>query len=162
MQPIVLTYNEPLIRSVVWSFWRRTVGWGFLTALVFVGVAIATLCISGDRGWLLGVFVSTFILGLSFVLALFVVHYRSSLARFRRMKEPKATLELFDDKFRVTSDVGSSEIVWGAVTDLWKFKDYWLLFLSKAQFITLPLDALTSENRHFIESQVTKNRGRGT
>jgi len=89
---------------------------------------------------------------LMFTVALYVNHYRASLDRLRRMHSPEAIFEPSDQSFRVTSDLGATDVGWNAITEIWRFPDFWLLFLSRAQFITLPLADLDSEDREHILS----------
>jgi len=70
------------------------------------------------------------------------------------MQSPLATFEVGDERFRVTSDVGSSELSWGAIIEVWQFSEFWLLFFSRAQFITLPLADLNSEAQELILSRL--------
>ena len=48
------------------------------------------------------------------------------------MKSKEVTLEILDDKFRMTSDVGSSEMKWTVIVKVWRFPEFWLLFYSPA------------------------------
>jgi len=154
MNTFELHYSETLIRKAVWAFWRRTMGWRFFVAVALLLVALVYLVASGDRSWLVGVFASVLGLAGAFAVALYVVHYRGSITRLRRMRSPQGTFEVGDDRFRVASDLGSSELSWSAVTEVWRFPEFWLLFLSRAQFITLPLADLDSEARELILSRV--------
>ncbi len=150
MKPFQLHYSEPLIRSAVWAFWRRVTGWRYFVAIALVlGSCIYSIS-SGDRSWWVGVSASVLCLAIIFALALYVIHYRGAITRFRRMQSPVATFEARSDHFRVTSDLGSSELSWSAIVEIWQFPEFWLLFVSRAQFITLPLADLDSEARDFI------------
>ena len=73
------------------------------------------------------------------------------------MQSPEATFEVGDDRFRITSDVGSSELLWSTITEVWQFPEFWLLFFSRAPFITLPLADLDNEARELILSRATSH-----
>ena len=150
MKMFKLHYSEALIRSAVWAFWRRVTGWRYFVAIALVLGSFIYSISSGDRSWLVGVSASVLCLPVIFSVALYVIHYRGAITRFRRMQSPEATFEAGDDRFRVTSDVGSSEMSWSTVTEVWQFPEFWLLFFSRAQFITLPLADLDSEARELI------------
>jgi hypothetical protein len=45
---------------------------------------------------------------------------------------------------------------------VWQFRDFWLLFFSPAQFITLPLADLDSEARDLILSRVRSHGAKVT
>jgi len=99
-------------------------------------------------------------LAVIFAATLYFVHYRASLTRFRRMNSPDATLEMGAETFRLASDVGNSEMPWRAITQIWRFRDFWLVFLSPAQFITLPLADLDVEAREFLLEKVKPFKAR--
>ena len=73
------------------------------------------------------------------------------------MKTPEATLELGYDRFRITSDVGSSEIEWSLITQVWCFKNVWLLFFSAGEFMTLPVTDISPESKSFIAKKAKAN-----
>ena len=150
MPPIKLHYSETLVRRAVKAFWWRTTGWSYVLAFLLLLVGFTSLVWSGDRSWWVGLFGTVLGFAVAFGAALYIVHYRASLTRFRRMRAPEGTIELGEDRFRITSDVGSSELLWSVVTELWRFPDFWLLFVSRAQFITLPTANLDPSARAFI------------
>lgn len=160
MTPVILHYTEPLVRKAVGAFWWRTVGWGFLVALSVSAVCLGYLLVAGERSWFVGVVGAALALGLTFIAALYFVHLRGSLARFRRMKVKEAKLEGGPDKLRLSSDVGASEVSWAAVSRVWRFEGFWLLFFSPAQFVTLPLADLGGEAQNFIIAKVLSCGGK--
>jgi len=42
-------------------------------------------------------------------------------------------------------EVGDGTMRWSAISEIWRFRDFWLLSFSKSQFITLPLADLTPD-----------------
>lgn len=153
MNSFQLHYSESLIRKAVWAFWWRATGWRFFIGMAMVLAPLIYMVANGERSWWVGVCAAVFCLGVIFTVALYVVHYRGAITRFRRMKSPEATFEVEDERFRVTSDVGSSELSWSTIIEVWQFPDFWLLFFSRAQFITLPLADLDDEARELILSR---------
>jgi hypothetical protein len=69
-----------------------------------------SLIISGDRSWFVGMAGTVVMMGVFVSVAVYFVHYRASLGRFRRLKRPEALLEIDEDGFRVTSDRGSVKL----------------------------------------------------
>jgi hypothetical protein len=108
MEPIRLSYSESLIRRAVLAFWFRVTGWRFFIAFALVLVPFTYLVAIGDRSWWVGVFGSILVLAVLFAFALYFVHYRASITKFRAMKNPEATFEAGEERFRVCSDIGSS------------------------------------------------------
>ena len=150
MKSIKLHYSEALIRRTVRAFWFRVTGLPFFIALFLVFASLVYSLRTGDRSWYVGMVGTVFVIGLMFTVALYVNHYRASLDRLRRMHTPEAIFEPSDQSFRVTSDLGVTDVGWNAITEIWRFPDFWLLFLSRAQFITLPIADLDSEDREDI------------
>ena len=75
------------------AFWWRVVGIRFVIAMVVMAVGLVVLVSGGDRSWFVGVLATVLALGVAFVVAIYVVHYRHSLREFRKkMGDPQATL----------------------------------------------------------------------
>jgi len=155
-----LHYSDALVRRAVSAFWWRTVGWQFVLAVVALAGGLGYMLLNGDRSWFVGA--CGVVLGLGFVLlaALYFVHLRGSLERFQRMRVKEATLEADSEKVVMTSDVGKSELKWSAVGDLWRFEGFWLLFVSRAQFVTLPVADLPQDVQEFIVERVRSRGGK--
>lgn len=158
MTNLNLHYSEALVRRAIRSYWVRHVGLFFpavaLALTVYVGYRFAT----GDRSWVVGVMATTVVLSFVMMAATYLVHLRRSLERLRRMGAPEATLELGEERFRITSGSGSSEIEWSLVRQVWRFQDVWILFFSAAEFMLLPTAQLPADAREFI---LTKARSAG-
>ena len=149
-----LHYSEPLLRRAIRAFWWRATGWSYFVVLAFLLATFVCFLVTGNRSWWVGVVGAVLGLGLVTAAAMYVVHFRSSMARFRRMKEKEATFEMFDDRFRIVSDIGSTELSWTVVVKVWKFREFWLLFYSASQFTTLPLSGLDAESQAFLLDRV--------
>ena len=159
-QTIVLNYDKSLIRSAVLSFWRRTLGLSYIFALLLLSSALGFSFSNGDRSWFIGVIATILVLGILFATALFIIHYSASTRKLHNTNPPRAELTLSDSGFVMSSSIGSSILSWTAITELWQFPQFWLLFLSKAQFITLPLTNVSLEAQSFILQQVRANGGK--
>jgi hypothetical protein len=149
-----------MIRRAVNAFWWRVVGWRYLIAELVVAASFVSLIISGDRSWLVGLIGAALVFGTLFPGALYLVHYRGSLGRLRRMRSPEATFEPGADGFRVASDAGLAEIPWAQVTELWRFPEFWLVLFSPAQFMTLPTADLDEGVRSLLVESVKSHGGR--
>lgn len=155
-----LQYSEPLLRQAVFAFWRRTVGVGFFLALALIACALGFLLWRGDRSWFVGALGAFLVFGLGFALLVYFVHLRNTLAKFKGMGAPIATLSLEDASFTMSSGLGSTSLQWSAVTEVWCFPSFWLLLFSKAQFVTLPLISVPAETQAFILSRVSAAGGK--
>jgi len=160
MKPITLHYSETLMRRAVMAFWFRITGWRFFVAGIISIFSLIYLLLNGNRSWEVGVMGTVVAFAIVISITVYVVHYRSAINRFRRMRIPEGTFESGDETFRITSDVGSTELSWKTIREVWRFPDFWLVFFSPALFITLPTADLDDEAREFIASQIKSHGGK--
>jgi hypothetical protein len=142
------------------AFWLSVTGWRFCVPGMLLLASIIYLLAIGDRSWFVGVAGTVFIFAVILALTIYIVHYRSAMKRFRQMRKPEGTFEPGQDMFRMTSDVGSTELSWKTVTEVWRFPDFWLLFFSRSQFVTLPTAALSGEACEFILDRIESHGGK--
>jgi hypothetical protein len=154
MEPLRLHYTEALLRRAVRAFWWAETGWSFVVPMALITAWFATLVWRGDRAWWVGALGA--LLGFCVLISatVYVTHYRAAFRRLRRMRVPQATVELGPERVRLASDVAVTEVEWRAFTGVRRFPDFWLLYLSRAEFITLPLADLPDEARSFILAKV--------
>jgi YcxB-like protein len=162
MHRATLVYSKPLVRRAVLHFWWRVVGLRFLAALALVAIGLGGLVYGGDSSWLVGVLASVLALGILFAAALYVVHSRSSLRALAAMGNPSATLEACAASLSIASGAGAATLPWSSITEIWRFETCWLLLLSRAQFLTLPLVDLAPDAAAFILERVRTAGGRVT
>jgi drug/metabolite transporter (DMT)-like permease len=155
-----LEYSVPLLREAVAGFWRRSVGVGMLIALAVCAGMLGVLLVQGDRSWVVGLLGAVVTLGAAFVVAIYAVHYRNAIQKLRDMGSPRATFRASDSSFTVSSDLATSTVPWSTVTQIWKFKNCWLLLFSKAQFMTLPLASVPQDMQAFVLARVAAAGGR--
>lgn len=129
-------------------------------ALAALGAGVAFFIVQGERGWFVGVGATIFILAIVFTATIFLHQYKGSLNRLQQMQPPEATLALTDEGFTVASNVGASTLKWEAITELWVHPQYWLLFLSSAQYITLPTADISRERLETIKDRVAASGGK--
>ncbi|TLY18872.1 MAG: YcxB family protein, partial [Nitrospirae bacterium] len=114
-----LIYSEALLRQAVFAFWRRSVGVSFLVALLVAALGLGVLVTQGVASWLVGALAAVLVLGIGFAAAVYVVHYRKSLRKFRQMDKPQAMFRADESSFTMSSDVGTTTLQWSAVKELW-------------------------------------------
>ena len=95
-----------------------------LVVLVLVGLAVA--------GWL---------------------YWVGSQAKLARVSHPTADFVFSDEAVEMTTDQGAGRFAWGSVTQIWKFKRYWLLMIDINRFVTLPLAEAPPEALQFLDSK---------
>jgi hypothetical protein len=155
-----LIYTEPLVRQAVLAFWRRSIGIGYVIALVVSAFILGLLIAQGNTSWLIGSLATALAFGVLIAALLYVVHYRNSLRKFREMGSPHATLLVEESSFTIGSSIGTATLQWSAIKELWQFSGVWLLLYSRAQFSTLPLTDLSPEMQAFILQRVQAAGGK--
>jgi hypothetical protein len=98
---ITLEYTEALLRQAALAFWRRTVGTGLFVALAIIACGLVWLVWHGDRSWLVGAAGGLLVFGFGIAFAVYFVHLRNSLAKFRAMGVPQAELTLDETSFKM-------------------------------------------------------------
>lgn len=157
MESYKLKYSEALIREGILAYWRKQIGITFPLVAMLLGAYFGYLVVAGNRSWWVGVLGTVVVLAFATMAASYFVHLGRSLKRLRRMKSPEAVLELGEERFKVTSDIGSSEIQWSLVRKLWRFENIWILFFSGDEFMLIPAAELPLEVRSFIEAKLVAN-----
>lgn len=155
-----LVYNESLIKKAVLSFWWRIIGVKFIVAIVLLNIGLAYGFCVGEKSWLMGIYATTLFFAITFMVALYLIHYRNSIQKFKAMGNPQASLTLSKDSFSLSSGAGSATLPWSSVTEVWQFPDFWLLFFSKSQFSTLPIANLSPELQNFIVERINHTGGK--
>jgi hypothetical protein len=155
-----LIFTEPLLRKAVFAFWRRSIGVGFVVALLVVALCLGFLLAQGDASWVVGVLATVLSLGVVFVVALYFIHYRTSLHKFRAMGQPQATFRANESSFTIISGVGTVTYQWSAIKELWQFPQVWLLLFSPAQFSTLPVACMPPEMQAYVLQRVRAAGGK--
>ena len=155
-----LRYSEALVNQAVRSYWRRSLGLGvFIGVPVIVAMFVLRLA-QGDRSWLVGFLAAAVLLGVGMPIFAYRLHYRNSMAKFREMTVPVATLVAEETSFTLASDKGTSTLKWDAITEIWRFEGFWLFLFSKAHFATIPLEGVPNDMRSYIVDRVQETGGK--
>jgi riboflavin transporter FmnP len=155
-----LRYTERLVAQAVRAFWRKTIGLGLMFAVPLMVAFLVWLLVGGDRSWVVGLTAAVILLGIGMPVAVYVVHYRNSMGKFREMAQPVAEFVADDDMVTLSSDRGTTSLKWNAVTEVWRFESLWLLLFSKSQFVTLPLQDVPAPMQAFILDRVKASGGK--
>jgi hypothetical protein len=157
---VTLCYDVHLLRRAVLRFWWRVVGIRLVIALVVTAAGLVVMVADGNTSWFVGVLATVLAFGVIFMVVLYVIHYRNALQILQKMGDPTGTLTASESSISLSSGAGSSTFPWSAVTELWQFPGFWLLFFSKSQFVTLPLANFTTEAKAFILERVQASGGK--
>ena len=154
-----VVYDRDVIAEAARRFAFRSIRWdGFAVFFLMVGV-LAYLIATGDRSWIVGLVGAVVLFAAIVGVALFLVPYRRSLARFERMSTKTADLSFTESGLQMTSDLGTQEFRWQLVERAWTYPRVWLLFVS-GTYMTLPPRNLDDETKRFILEQIKRHGGR--
>lgn len=159
MHVVTLRYSESLVRSAVRAFALRSFAQSYAVWLLAIclGVMLLTLQLrDGVGGWWLGFIDGLLLVVVLLPLGVFVAHRRHSMEILRRMRSPVATLAYDERDLTMRSDLGATTLPWSSVREVWRFDQFWLLLLSRGQFVTLPLGDLDEQTRSWIVRTVAK------
>lgn len=155
-----LNYTEAHVRSAIRAYWKKQIGPVFPVVTFLMFAFLVHLWLDGERGWIVGALGLSVGLAVSVMVSSYFIQVNRALRRLRRMKTPVAALELGEERFKITSDIGASEVDWSLVKKVWRFEECWLLFFSAGEFMTLPIADIPLEARAFIESRVKAYGGK--
>ena len=159
MHQATLAYNETLIRRAAIAFAWHTCGLPFVVGLTFIAISLVWLLVLGDYSWRTGSLATSLLFAIAMVAALYFSHYRNAMAKLRDMGAPLAGLEVEDATFSITTGIGRTTLRWATITKVWRFPGFWLLFFSKAQFLTVPIASLSPEMQAFMLVRVRASGG---
>ena len=153
-----VVYDRDLIAEAARRFVSRSIRWdGFAAFFVLVGV-LAYLVATGDRSWIVGLVGAVVLLMAIVGVALYVVPYRRSLARFDRMSSKSADLLFTEGGLRMTTDLGQQEFRWKLIERVWTYPRVWLLFVG-GTYMTLPPGNMDEETKRFVLDQIRQHGG---
>ena len=154
---VKVAYTEEIVRDAVKAFvWRRGIAdQKGLWAAEAVSIAFFIwLLWRGDQGWLVGVVGVVSLLPPWLIIAMWAAHHRNTVGKFRRMLSHCADFTFLDEGFEVASELGSAKIPWSAVTEIWERSCYWMIFTAPSQFMTLPVETMSTTDRDFLRSKM--------
>jgi hypothetical protein len=155
-----VTYTREIIRKAVGHFWLRFIAWHGFAAIAFCIVGTIVLAVAGNRSWLVGALGAIGLMLLTTSTGVYVAFLKRSMWKFNRMASKSVVFTFADERFTVVSDLGSSELSWKAIEQVWRFPELWLLFASKTTYITLPIADIDPSAKDFIIEQVVRHGGR--
>lgn len=157
---LILIYSEALIRQAVFRFWWRTVGPVFFAVLIMLSALFCFLLVVNVSGWTLGLLGGVLAFAISFIVLIYVVHYKRSMGRFRSMVSPETSFKISEETLSFSSCLGDQFLQWSAVSEVWVFENMWLFLYSKSQFSTIPLRNIPQDAKGYILSKIKAAGGK--
>jgi len=150
METIKLIFSESQLKHTMHAHCFRKIGLGAPIATALLFLIVIYRIYQGDRSWYVGFMGAVVLIFLLMNVASYIVHLRRSVSRFKRMKSPEATMDIYPKKFRIQSDLGAVEMNWEHVDRVERFPHGWLLVFFGDEFLTLPLAGLSDETKQLI------------
>ncbi|MFT4181634.1 MAG: YcxB family protein [Rhizobium sp.] len=154
---VEVTYSEEILRDAVRTYvWRQgVVRQKALWAAEAVLIALLIwLPLRGEQGWLFGAVSVVVLLPPCLIIAMWIAHHRNTVGKFRKMPSRRGNFTFLDDGLEIASELGSAKIPWSSITEIWERPAYWMIFMAPNQFMTLPLQTVSGDDRDFLRSKV--------
>jgi len=150
-------YTETMLRKAVRLFvWRGVVcrrGWLGLLAMAALGVSLAKGW-KEDPSWVSAIEIAAISLPPLLYLFVWRAHIVKTVGKFRSMTRPAADFVLRDADVTITSEFGSTTLRWSRFVDMWETPEFFMLFLARDQFLTLPAATMQEDIRTFLRSRL--------
>jgi hypothetical protein len=75
------------------------------------------------------------------------VHLSNTLGALKQLRSPRASIGFRDDALELASDVGSGELPWSSLTEIWERPGYWMIFTGKNRFNVIPMSGASESVR---------------
>ena len=157
---VTIVITKECVERAARRFLRRFIIRSSAADLVFVAMG-AILGFTGvfspqlALGWIAA--------GLGIIALVFLVawkYVRSSKARFSALTDPQITYRCNESSFGTKSCLGSMEIPWTTISEIWKFDDVWLLFFGNQGYSMFPVSLVALDVASFVEERVKSNGGK--
>eukprot|EP01037_Dinobryon_pediforme_P004401 gene4401-4448_t len=150
-------YTKKIVLNAVNAYvWRRGVT-GQKKLWVAVAIVIAVnAAFPGINGLFLPqieIFVS--LLPFTFLAVMWLAHYRNTVGKFDSMVRRSANILIGDDQLSLSSDLGSTQIPWARITEIWEMPDLWMLFLAPNSFFCIPTGTISPADLDRVRTLVS-------
>jgi len=158
MDAIIVKYTRASMLRATTCFWKRFFGPKGLAALVALWVCVGLLWTVAPRDWLTIALLTSAVLVQILAMGVYLNHRHRVLASLDRLDDGVMEFRFDEEGLGLSSNLGTSMLKWATFERLWKFPDMWLLFISKQQYIVLPVDQLPSDALDLVDSRVAGRR----
>ncbi len=158
--PTTVTYTEGLIRRAIFRWWVRFIAWhGFAWAAIWSALCVGLVIWQADT-WLIYGSLVVWVFAVGVAWGVYAAYVRRSLSKFRQMNNPTAEVTISNDEFRLKNSLGDIRLQWRVIEAIWRFPEAWLMFGGKNAFFTLPINAISTEDRELMCAKVKEHGGK--
>jgi hypothetical protein len=155
-ETLTLMFSKPLVKRAVRSYFLRKMGLRYFIAMALAMVLLIYELSTGDLSWLVGLLGAIIGFGILFPVVGIIGQTRIGLQKLAEMPDATATMTLTDNGFLIRSAIGSAELNWKSVSEVWQFPDYWVLLSSGHFFMTIPQSGLDDQARDSIRAALAR------
>ncbi len=153
-----IRYDEEILRHAVNTFMKRRLGeglgWLGLVAVAMVCVSMAVLLWLGDRSWAVGAIGITLLVFVIVIVAIWIWRRQEMRAKLAAIPNRSGVVMVNDDTLSIALHSATTTMPWSSITEVWKLKDCWLLFLAPNNFVTLPTAGVPAEALEFMANHL--------
>jgi hypothetical protein len=158
---ITVEYPAELVKDSVKKYWINFIGISGFITLIAIAIIFLVLVWSGDRSWLFGVVLASFVIYSGIIAFSYFRLLNMAMQKVRLMGSPIATVRFCDHSISLEADSGKSEIPWRQVKKILQYENFWLVVIGSGSYFTLPIAKFDDELRMFIlESTDVRTTGR--
>jgi hypothetical protein len=120
--------------------------------LLWAGIGVLWLVAAWD--WYTVALSTGAVIVLILFIGVYLFHRHRALEHLARLEEGAVEFHFEEEGLGIASSLGTSMLKWSTFERVWKFPDLWLLFISKQQYLVLPVDALPAEALERVDAKV--------
>lgn len=154
MGAVTVKYTRTLLLRATTCFWKRHFGLRGIAALVALWAGVAVLWLLAAHTWYTVALLTGAVLVQVVLVGVVLLCRHRTLASLARLEDGAVQFRFEEEGLGMNSSLGTSMLKWSTFERLWKFRDVWLLFISKQQYIVLPVVELPSEALELVDSKV--------
>jgi hypothetical protein len=125
-----------------------------------LGSVFAYNALSGGEPWMVYGSLTVWILVVLQAIAILLGGMYKSVARLRRIGEWTNEVAISADSLWMNGPLGETTLQWRAIIAVWRFREAWLLFGGRNQFITLPVKNISQVDLDLLCAKVKEHGGK--
>ncbi len=154
VRSFTVTITPEIVREAARAFVWKYFGWAGVFTVVVGSFFVGWYWWTQSFDWLGGFLAATLVIFVLVFGVALLLRERMAVDLLRKMKSPEVHYELSEDSFTARSSIGSTTVRWDAMKGIWRFPRFWLLFLDKASYVTVPLVGPSPDDLEFIASKI--------